>query len=326
MDFSKEYGLRPDVVEKDYVLGWILDGISNHAKISSDWIFKGGTCLKKCYFETYRFSEDLDFTLKKPEHLNNDFLMDVFKEVAGKVYEKSGIEIPKDKIDFEIYANPRGRSSVQGKISYRGPMQPSGDLPRIKLDLTDDEVLVLNPVNREVSHPYSDRPEQGIHIQCYSFEELFAEKMRALYDRLRPRDLYDVIHLYRHEDITPDRALVLSTLQKKCDFKKIPIPTFELLNAKPEHADTPRYAIELTTSGPISAPPTQTRTSSQGISSPYSSTRSRKTKFGPTYVIECSYCRKRFNRSAYTTQLNPHKDKSGYLCSGRIGYIVETKH
>jgi len=27
------------------------------------WAFKGGTCLKKCYFETYRFSEDLDFTL-----------------------------------------------------------------------------------------------------------------------------------------------------------------------------------------------------------------------------------------------------------------------
>ena len=30
--------------------------------LRESWLFKGGTCLKKC-FETYRFSEDLDFTL-----------------------------------------------------------------------------------------------------------------------------------------------------------------------------------------------------------------------------------------------------------------------
>lgn len=47
MDSSREFGLSPNVIEKDYVLGWILDGISNHSKISGDWVFKGGTCLKK---------------------------------------------------------------------------------------------------------------------------------------------------------------------------------------------------------------------------------------------------------------------------------------
>lgn len=234
MDFSREFGLSPSVIEKDYLLGWVLDGISNQFKISIDWIFKGGTCLKKCYFETYRFSEDLDFTLKNQEQINNDFLIDVFKDLSDKVYEKTGIEIPKDKISFDIYPNPRGKLSAQGKISYKGPMQPGGNLPTIKLDLTADEVLVLNPVVREVSHPYSNRPEQGIHVQCYCFEELFAEKIRALAERLRPRDLYDVINLYRHEGINPDRSLILSTLDKKCQFKNIPIPIMEILNAKPE--------------------------------------------------------------------------------------------
>lgn len=237
MDFAREFGLTPNVVEKDYVLGWILDGISQQPKISSDWIFKGGTCLKKCYFETYRFSEDMDFTLKKEEQINHDFLLDVFSDLADKVYEKSGIEIPKDKISFDIYQNPRGKPSVQGKISYKGPMQPGGSPPSIKLDLTADEVLVLDPVSRAVHHPYSDKPEQGIHIPCYSFEELFAEKIRALTERLRPRDLYDVINLYRHEGINPDRSLVLSILQKKCEFKNMPTPTFELLNDKPERAE-----------------------------------------------------------------------------------------
>ena len=83
MDFSKEFGFSPNVVEKDYVLGWILDGISDQPGISADWIFKGGTCLKKCYFETYRFSEDLDFTLKNQEQINNDFLMGVLSSLEG---------------------------------------------------------------------------------------------------------------------------------------------------------------------------------------------------------------------------------------------------
>jgi predicted nucleotidyltransferase component of viral defense system len=54
--------LIPTTVEKDYALSWMLYGISKHIALS-EWIFKGGTCLKKCYFETYRFSEDLDFTV-----------------------------------------------------------------------------------------------------------------------------------------------------------------------------------------------------------------------------------------------------------------------
>ena len=68
MELSREVGLRPDAVEKDYVLGWVLVAIFNHPKLQDDWIFKGGTCLKKCYFETYRFSEDLDFTLRNSQY------------------------------------------------------------------------------------------------------------------------------------------------------------------------------------------------------------------------------------------------------------------
>lgn len=55
-------GLLPGVVEKDYVLGWLLAGIHAHPDLRGAWVFKGGTCLKKCYFDDYRFSEDLEFT------------------------------------------------------------------------------------------------------------------------------------------------------------------------------------------------------------------------------------------------------------------------
>lgn len=237
MDASREFGLSAHIIEKDYVLGWLLDGISKHNVIGKDWIFKGGTCLKKCYFETYRFSEDLDFTLTQENHLNTNFLTEAFREIADSVYNETGLEIPKDLIRFEIYENPRGKLSAEGKISYRGPMQQRGDLPRAKLDLTTDEVISLPPVIREVQHPYSDRPPEGIFVQCYGFEELFAEKIRALAERFRPRDLYDVIHLYHHYDVTPDYDVLNKTLKQKCDFKGILPPTAKTLAEKPERIE-----------------------------------------------------------------------------------------
>ena len=53
----REWGIREDVIEKDYVIGWTLWGIGSNPQLSNSWAFKGGTCLKKCYIETYRFSE-----------------------------------------------------------------------------------------------------------------------------------------------------------------------------------------------------------------------------------------------------------------------------
>ena len=50
------------VLERDYCLSWFLIGLS-HSPLKDILLFKGGTCIKKCYFPDYRFSEDLDFTL-----------------------------------------------------------------------------------------------------------------------------------------------------------------------------------------------------------------------------------------------------------------------
>src|SRR5659263_116393 len=233
IEFSHEFSLSPDVVEKDYTLGWVLAGIANHPALGSQWVFKGGTCLKKCYFETYRFSEDLDFTLSDYEQLDKGFLADALGEISDWVYESSGVELPRGDIRIEIFRNPRGNISAQGRISYRGPLQRRGNLPRIKLDLTADEILVMEPVARDVYHPYADRPEDPIRVHCYSFEETFEEKIRALAERGRPRDLYDVVNIFRHDELRPDPATVLDVLKKKCSFKEIAVPDKELFENEP---------------------------------------------------------------------------------------------
>jgi len=55
-------------------------------------------------------------------------------------------------------------------------------------------------VRRDIAHPYPDGPLPG-KVRCYSFEELFAEKIRAMAQRARPRDLYDIINLFRRNDL-----------------------------------------------------------------------------------------------------------------------------
>ena len=225
LDMAGRMSLNPHVVEKDYVLGWMLAGIDAHPALREAWVFKGGTCLKKCFFETYRFSEDLDFTLTDAGHLDEGFLKATFAEIGEWIYENTGITVPAADQRFELYKNPRGSISCQGRISYRGPVSPR-DAPRIKLDLTADECLVLPPARARVYHPYSDEPEGGIETLAYAYEEVFGEKVRALAERTRPRDLYDVINLFRNADALPAAAVVHDVLGRKCEFKGIGIPVF----------------------------------------------------------------------------------------------------
>lgn len=228
LDLAGKLGLGPQVVEKDYALGWVLAGINHHDALSKDWVFKGGTCLKKCFIETYRFSEDLDFTLKEDVHLDEGFLKQTFAEIGEWIYDQSGLEIPADMQKFDIYENPRGSISCEGAIAYRGPVSPRGkNIPRIKLDLTADERIVLTPVRVPVFHPYGDAPKNGIEVLSYAYEEAFAEKMRALAERTRPRDLYDIVNLYRNVQVRPSSTVLLDVLRQKCEFKGIAIPKFE---------------------------------------------------------------------------------------------------
>src|SRR3989442_12647379 len=121
---ASDLSLTPEVVEKDYVLGWLLAAIYAHKPLAAAWVFKGGTCLKKCYFETYRFSEDLDFTLTDQSQLDEGFLLRTFQEIATWVYEQTGIELPANGMRCEIFQNPRGHVAGHGLVAYLGRIAP----------------------------------------------------------------------------------------------------------------------------------------------------------------------------------------------------------
>ncbi len=230
-----EWSLAVDVIEKDYLLGWLLAGIANHDVLSRTWVFKGGTCLRKCYYETFRFSEDLDFTIVDGGPEEPDDLERIFVEIAEWIREGSGIELIIDDNTFRRRMNRRGYPTIEGRVAYRGPSGQSS-LPKVKLDLTSDEVLAERPVIRPIGHPYSDSlPVRG--VLSYSITELFGEKLRALAERCRPRDLYDVVHMHRHPDVIGLSGFVRRALQRKCAHAGIEVPTLESIHGSPFRAE-----------------------------------------------------------------------------------------
>ena len=228
-DRVRRWGLREEVVEKDYVLGWVLWGIGTDPQLQGTWVFKGGTCLKKCYIETYRFSEDLDFTVLEDGPIEQDEVLEAVLRVLDRVNQESGI-------DFALRApahrsQPSGRSA-EVRVYYRGPRNTPGPAS-IKFDLTKDELLVRPPVLRPISHDYPDTLPASGQVRCYSFEEVFAEKLRAMGERSRPRDLYDIVNLSRRPDFGQHAGIVLDVLMQKCEAKGVPVPSAESIRTSP---------------------------------------------------------------------------------------------
>jgi predicted nucleotidyltransferase component of viral defense system len=228
----QEWGLAEQVIEKDYVLGWVLWGIGADATLGRDWIFKGGTCLKKCYIETYRFSEDLDFTILPGGPLAPDEVLPLLRRVLQRVGEESGLDFNVGEPRLRI--RPSG-TTAEGRIYYRGPRNAPG-AASVKLDLSGDEPVIRPPVPRTIAHPYPDAlPAEGT-VRCYSFEELFAEKLRAMAQRGRPRDLYDIVNLHRRHDLGLDPEMIRDVLAAKCETTGIALPTAETIADAP-HRD-----------------------------------------------------------------------------------------
>lgn len=100
---AQEWKVPPDTVDKDYVLGHFLSVFVAHYKDAL--VFKGGTCLRKCYIKNYRFSEDLDFTAMDKNFVLQQKIVDA---IAKTVEERTGIRCSVDKTKpLNLMMNPK---------------------------------------------------------------------------------------------------------------------------------------------------------------------------------------------------------------------------
>ncbi len=214
---ANQQQVKDTQIEKDYIITWVLYGISHNAFLKDIILFKGGTVLKKCYFPAYRFSEDLDFTSIAKE-LDKDKLLNEFQTVFDWVYDESRIRLSiKDTTELTT-------GNFNFYIGYIGPLGGDGTKKDLKVDISQNEKIYFVGQQQNIQSDYSDSLDEGINIHCYSLAEVIAEKMRTLMERTTPRDLYDLWYLLEVENM--DIEDYIFGFEEKADFKGLDPKSF----------------------------------------------------------------------------------------------------
>jgi predicted nucleotidyltransferase component of viral defense system len=209
----------PTIVERDYVLSWALAALYDQPALAERLVFKGGTALRKCHFSDYRFSADLDFTLR--DSLAPEELQSAIDGACQWMRQETGVELIPAL--FRTLRDIPGEEAHQARIAYVGPLgRLGGTPPRIHLDLTIYETLILPPEDKPIFHPYSDADRLDRTVVVYALDEMLAEKLRAMLRRTRARDLYDVWQLLTRYVDSLDLNRARGILTEKASFKHLP--------------------------------------------------------------------------------------------------------
>ena len=222
-------GIPWEVLERDYLLSWILAGISQIGPLRDGLVFKGGTALKKCWFGDYRFSEDLDFSGVRGMPIGQaleDAMQESCRIAAHLLDEYAPVEIICERY-AEKHPHPGGQEAFS--IHARFPWQ-RGVHTRVMVEVSVDEKVLKPTPYRPVIHGYGEPLDTK--IQAYSLEEIVAEKLRAIlqhiekleergWSRSRARDYYDLWRIFK----TYGDRLTLTGfpkfLREKCDVRNV---------------------------------------------------------------------------------------------------------
>ena len=225
----RQLGLPSYVIERDYLLSWVLAGIAAVPELKETLVFKGGTSLKKCYFGDYRFSEDLDFSALEgvPTGDAMEKLMGLVCESARKLLDEYAEVELVCRRHLENNPHPGGQEAFE--IRGQLPWHTSLDIP-VKIEITVDELIAWPVERRSVMHGYGELLD--VELQIYSPTEVVAEKLRAIRQQLklleergwirnRARDYYDLWRVLGEFGDSVDRLNFIGRLHDKCKLRNV---------------------------------------------------------------------------------------------------------
>lgn len=215
---ARHQGVDPAVIDRDHALGVVLAALAPELTDAA-WVFKGGTCLRKCHFGDYRFSEDLDFTVLLPLSAPEA------SRIVGAASERAigmGVRLLMEEARIDTADDEYGRASVEIKIPYRGALR-MGSAQNVQFHLSSDERMVFAVAPKTLIHPYEDAADESVSLDCYALEEVLSEKLRAVGGQRRhaiARDVYDVAQLVRRG---ADTSAALSAVPAKAVAKGVDV-------------------------------------------------------------------------------------------------------
>ncbi len=216
-------------VERDYVNGWLLNGIFGHSALASVLALKGGNALRKAYFENTRYSRDLDFTV--PGAIDREQLRTELESVCGFVTERTGVRFLQERLQVEEKRRvAKDLEVLEVRAYFLDFYGEKQTVPvRVYMDVTQYDKLLLPVSSRGLIHPYSDAADCVAEVRCMALEEILASKLKCLLQRRHSADLFDYMRWIFFEDVAIDRGLLLKTFLKKTIYERAPGAAFELL-------------------------------------------------------------------------------------------------
>lgn len=225
----KRLHLPWDAIERDYLLSWILAGISRVGILRETLVFKGGTALRKCHFGDYRFSEDLDFSGLAGVP-TGDAMEQAVREAC-----KAAVKLLDEYAPVEIVCgrhtendpHPGGQEAFTIRARFSWQREPR---TRVMIETTLDEKVLKPAPKRKVLHEYGEPLDAEVRV--YALEEIVAEKLRAIlqhaakleergWSRSRARDYYDLWRMMGACRNRMDLSGFADFLREKCAIRKV---------------------------------------------------------------------------------------------------------
>ncbi|HET8930280.1 MAG TPA: nucleotidyl transferase AbiEii/AbiGii toxin family protein [Acidimicrobiales bacterium] len=174
-----------DQVEQDLVLSRLIVEIAQDPYLGDELVFRGGTCLHKLYDAGLtRYSEDLDYVRRSGGGIG-----DLTRAVTA-IGERLGMDV-------------RTKIGRHPKIFLRAPFESGAGTMRVKVEVNTFERARARPlthVHHAVSSPWFTGDAD---VQTFDLAELVATKIRALFQRSKGRDLFDLWLAITRLGVTP---------------------------------------------------------------------------------------------------------------------------
>ena len=166
----------PQAIEQDLLLARMIVEIYNDPLLADELVFRGGTCIHQVMLATpLRYSEDLDFVRSTNSAIGP--LFDALRKLASRI----GLHVT----GTQLGEQPKIRMTAMSEDDPHIPL-------RIKIEINTRETSPAQPAitrNFDVDSTWFTATAQ---VRTFTDAETMSSKIRALYQRKKGRDLFDL--------------------------------------------------------------------------------------------------------------------------------------
>ena len=212
------------MVEQDLIISRALISLYDNPIIKQTLAFRGGTALNKLFLNPpARYSEDIDFVQIKSERIGP-----TSKAIRDSLYwleEEAGLGAPEHSL-----------KKYGLKYFYKFP-NIDGSISKLKIEVNTREHFHVEALQKLSFSIKNDWYTGSSFIKTYSLEELMGTKLRALYQRRKGRDLFDLWYVFNKTVINVNQVVNIFHKYNQYNGEKITKKSF-IENVKEKHNNT----------------------------------------------------------------------------------------